>query len=330
MFGDGDIDDAVAAGALSPEAAASFRTFLSAGRTAAPMVDEEQFRLVSGFNDIFVTIAATLLLGALAWLAGSIAGWVGAAAVAAASWGLGEYFTRQRRLALPSILLLLGVVGGTLAALGMLLEPLDRFGTPVAAAGAAGIAWLHWRRFKVPITIAAGTGALVALVVSLIVAALPMAAAMLTPLLLVVGLVVFAFAMHWDMSDPGRQTRRSDVAFWLHLLAAPLIVHPIFKILGLLDGRATAAHATLVLVVYLVMALVALAVDRRALLVSALGYVLYAITVLFRVFGGVGMNFALTALIIGSALLTLSALWRPARLMVLARLPASLRRQLPG
>lgn len=329
MFGDGDIDDAVAAGALSPEAAASFRAFLVAGR-ATPMVDEEQFRLVSGFNDIFVTIAAALLLGALAWLGGSVAGWAGAAAVMAASWGLGEYFTRRRRLALPSILLLLGVVGGAYAALALLLDPVGRLGTPIAAAGAAGIAWLHWRRFKVPITIAAGTAALVGLLVSLIVAAWPAAAVMLTPLLLIAGLVVFAFAMHWDMSDPGRLTRRSDVAFWLHLLAAPLIVHPIFKILGLLDGRATAAHATLVLIVYLVMALVALAVDRRALLVSALGYVLYAITVLFRAFGGVGMNFALTALIIGSALLTLSALWRPARLMVLARVPADIRRRLPG
>src|SRR5690606_26460259 len=117
-------------------------------------------------------------------------------------------------------ILLLGVVGGAFAALTMLLDPLGRFGTPIAAAMAAGIAGLHWWRFKVPITIAAGAAALVALIMSLVVAALPVATQMLTPLLLIVGLVVFAFAMHWDMSDPGRVTRRSDVAFWLHLLAA--------------------------------------------------------------------------------------------------------------
>ena len=46
------------------------------------------------------------------------------------------------------------------------------------------------------------------------------------------GVGVFLFAMRWDSSDPARQTRRSDVAFWLHLLAATgvlLIVFAIFS-----------------------------------------------------------------------------------------------------
>ena len=56
---------------------------------------------------------------------------------------------------------------------------------------------------------------------------------------LVLGIGVFLFAMWWDSSDPRRETRRSDVAFWLHLLSAPLIVHPIFSLLGLTEGTAT-------------------------------------------------------------------------------------------
>ena len=51
--------------------------------------------------------------------------------------------------------------------------------------------------------------------------------------LLVFGIGVFLFAMWWDASDPKRETRRADVAFWLHLLAAPMIVHPVFKLFGL-------------------------------------------------------------------------------------------------
>ena len=47
------------------------------------------------------------------------------------------------------------------------------------------------------------------------------------PLLLLCGLAVFALAMRFDLSDPKRQTRRTDIAFWLHMLAAPLIVHPL-------------------------------------------------------------------------------------------------------
>jgi hypothetical protein len=83
---------------------------------------------------------------------------------------------------------------------------------------AAGAAWLHWRRFAVPITVAAGASALAMVVI----AALPAARDMLSPLLLVAGLAMFALTIRWDLNDPERRTRRGDVAFWLHLVAASL------------------------------------------------------------------------------------------------------------
>lgn len=46
------------------------------------------------------------------------------------------------------------------------------------------------------------------------------------------GLVVFGLPIQCDASNVSRTTRRSDIAFWLHLLVAPLIVHPIFSMLG--------------------------------------------------------------------------------------------------
>jgi hypothetical protein len=49
-------------------------------------------------------------------------------------------------------------------------------------------------------------------------------------------LVVFGIALRWDASDRERRTRRADVAFWLHLLAAPLLVHPVFTTLGTWGG----------------------------------------------------------------------------------------------
>ena len=76
---------------------------------------------------------------------------------------------------------------------------------------------------------------------------------------LLLGIGVFLFAMWWDASDPVRQTRRSDVAFWLHLLAAPLIVHPIFSLLGLTDGSASTGEAVIVLLVYVALGLTAVA-----------------------------------------------------------------------
>jgi hypothetical protein len=148
-------------------------------------------------------------------------------------------------------------------------------------------------------------------------------------MMFVAGLAVFALAMRWDMSDPERRTRRADVAFWLHLLAAPLIVHPVFRMMGLLDGGAGLVEASAVLLLYILMGLIALAIDRRALMVSALAYVLYAINLIFREFGAVSLNMALTALVIGSALLLLSAFWHSARVAILRPLGGPLRSRLP-
>jgi len=146
---------------------------------------------------------------------------------------------------------------------------------------------------------------------------------------LVLGIGTFLFAMRWDASDPTRETRRSDVAFWLHLLAAPLIVHPVFELLGLTRGAATTLDAVLVIGLYIGLGLVALAIDRRALLVSALAYVLFALNSLFQTYGAVELSVALTALVIGSALLLLSAFWASARRAVVTPLPNGLRGKLP-
>ncbi len=342
MYSDSDLNDAVSAGVLSREAADAFRTHVATVRQA-PMVDEEQFRLVTGFNDIFVVIA--VLLGYVAL--GQLGGRSGGLLIAAASWGLAEFFTRQRRMALPSIVLVGGfVLGLFIGVMGLLdtqagirdsaLQPL--IAGAVATAGAVA----HWMRFRVPITVAAITGA----------ATLTLVAAVLSPfgdndatvtrilpwLLLAAGLAIFAFAMRWDLSDPERRTRRSDVAFWLHLLSAPMIAHPIFYALGLTGGlfgfssvaeQAGPLAALAAVALYFAFGLVAVIVDRRALLVSGLAYVLYAFYRLVQGSVSVELGFALSALVIASALLLLSAFWSNVRAVVLGWLPEGLRARLP-
>jgi hypothetical protein len=202
----------------------------------------------------------------------------------------------------------------------------------LSAAVAAGATWAHWRRFRVPITIAACAAGAVGVALGLVASAIGDAPALRNAMLagaFVLGIAVFGFAMWWDASDRERLTRRADVAFWLHLLAAPLIVHPVFHALGVLDNSVSMGSAIVVVLLYVVLALVALAIDRRALMVSALAYVLYALSALFRELGAVGLNVALTALVIGSALLLLSAFWHSARATVVGLLPEGLRTKLP-
>ena len=64
MYNDEDLAAAVRDGVLSQEAVDAFQAYMVQGRPL-PVVDEEHFRLVSGFNDIFVVISCLLLLAAL-------------------------------------------------------------------------------------------------------------------------------------------------------------------------------------------------------------------------------------------------------------------------
>ena len=85
MYSNTDIESAVTAGVMPQATADALRLHVSTMR-ATPMVDEEQFRLLTGFNDIFVAIAGVLLLVGLAWTLGDIYPPLGAAAVAGAAW----------------------------------------------------------------------------------------------------------------------------------------------------------------------------------------------------------------------------------------------------
>ncbi len=362
MYSQQELDDAVQAGVITADAANALRAHVQRQRSTA-IPDEEQFRLITGFNDIFVSIAAAILLFAVGWIGQSIGqstglyisdnGDVGPSflaplAIAATAWGLALFFTARRRMALPSILLLLAFVGGVLVTSAFVLVQIigpDRFNNNnndllgatvggVSAAIAAVAAWLHWLRFNVPITIAAGAAAVAGLFLAIVIAIVQPGDSeagknLILGFVLLLGIGVFLFAMWWDSSDRARITRRSDVAFWLHLLAAPMIAHPIFTLMGVNSGAIGTSEGLFVVALYVLFGLTALSVDRRALLVSALAYVLFALTELFKRFGAVELNVALTALIIGSALLLLSAYWHQARRLIVTRLPTAVQARLP-
>ncbi|KQP62524.1 hypothetical protein ASF41_07915 [Methylobacterium sp. Leaf111] len=309
--------------------------------------DDERLRFVSGFADIFVTLGLFLFLGACAHFGLSALGPApGYALIAALAWGLAEFFTRRRRMALPSIVLLVlfalavqssaafGLAGaGTTGASWPTLFDLmatDRLGPgPLIGSGLAtlGLVTLHYRRFAVPITVAAGAAALCAVLLGLLLVVAPdLTLAARNALFIAAGLGVFALAMRFDLSDPARVTRRTDIAFWLHLLAAPLIVHPILGTLTAGGGQA----ATLgVLAIVLGLAGIALAVDRRALLVSGLVYAGIALGSLVREAGFAGSTIPLSLLTLGAFILALSAGWHPLRAALLRAIPRPLAARLP-
>jgi hypothetical protein len=270
------LDAAVADGVIDRATAERLLPYLEANGPLPETADadDEKLRLVTGFNDIFVTIGIALFLGALGYLLWEGGGTLAGLAVAAAAWGLAEFFTRVKRLALPSIALLVIFVGAVFFAVAGLIFGSGTGGFTAGQTLAAGLAAaiaavLHWLRFHVPITVAAGTAAVVAMLLALFELASPgILKAHPVWAFLPLGLLVFTLAMWFDVSDLKRQTRRTDIAFWLHLLAAPLIVHPI--LISTVSNAPSLAAAAQVVLAFLLLAAVALIVDRRAILVSSL------------------------------------------------------------
>lgn len=329
MYTDEDLNQATEQGVLTEQSVQHFRQFINQQRHQLHQ-DQENFRLIAGFNDIFVVIACALVLSSVGWLTQYSGHFVGALAFSALSWALAEFFVRRRKMALPAIGLLLSFLGGLIATPLVFVaanpepEILALSGLLAAVGG-----WLHWQRFRVPITVAAAFAATVLAVLGLLMSQFLFLYNWIQEMIFVGGLLAFGLAMYWDASDKSRITRRSDVAFWLHLLAAPMLVHPLFYSMGILDGMADFSSMMVVMAVYLLLALVSITIDRRALMVSALGYVLYALSSLFDTFGMVQMNFALTGICLGSALLLLSAFWHQVRELVMRAVPKPVQAYLP-
>jgi len=362
MFDKTDIRAAIEAGALSDDSAKRLEAFLKARNDPDRMLDPENLRFLSNFNDVFLTIGIVILMVGLAFLSGiSVFNIVGprlidpenmaeAAALAnnmrlvviltpipvlVGAWLLAEYFCGKRRLLLPSMALSGFIVWAAAAIALGLFAPVDQadsysnpfsllFGMSYAGfvGGVIAAAAIFWR-FRLPFSLFLLAGGVAGLFYTAVAQLAGIGQVGSGFAMLTVGIGTLAAAIVFDMKDPTRSTRSSDCAFWLHMAAAPQII---LGMRGLLLGSgfapASMTDATVMLIVLLAFALLSLALNRRALIVS--GLVTFATSLWFLVneFGGGGVNtLMLTALIIGGAIVLLGGGWRTARRAILKVFP---------
>lgn len=358
MLRQDDLDIAVGRGIITPEQADELVAVASERhrKRAFAVGREERFRLLGGFNDFFIAVGVVLLACGLGYgmtlvsvpsYQGGVARYPDptlklsvAALTMLAYWALAEWLTGRLKLTAPSIVLAVAFVLSAASAFGVWAGALLGSSTTTMSAeiGALLAALMHYLRFRLPFT-------LLPLAVSMFVLLAAMALAIagspvsttgtaiqtLRWTALAMGLATFALAMRFDLSDPERLSRRADCGFWLHLAAAPMIVHPLASPLidhplfgGVRGAVAELGPDTVAAVVGLtvVLALVALAIDRRALLVAGMGYLGAAIAYgISRT--GVAANVAAVATLVflGLTIILLGTGWRPLRAALMSSLP---------
>ncbi|MGC7404469.1 hypothetical protein ACPWR0_10440 [Pandoraea pneumonica] len=295
-------------------------------------VDDEPLRLVTSFNDIFVVVAAWLLSFGIGWLTTSLPMSLQMLISAAIAWGLSEIFVRRRRMALPALWFSLSFIS-TVALIGFgntlhfmsdtegMRQSMSWFTLAGTAIFTAAAAALYWWRFRVPFSIALGVGGVVLTTWFHFLVLKENFLEWILVASVVAGLAIFVWALRWDARDPQRVTVRSDVAFWLHLLAACMVTHPIFWTL-------MPEHPIAAIAVFLVLTVVSLVIDRRALMLSSLLYVISAIMKVV-VMSSDANGLPVIAVVVGASLLLLSVFWQPSRALALRLVPASWRAKLP-
>lgn len=337
-----DVRAAVGAGILTEAQAASLISLSDSRRGARENLDEgdEPFELFKGFNEIFIVVGLSILT--MGWIGivtlvtfdnlSNLRGTLIYSSIAGAVilWFLSEYFIRKRRMVAPAIALSVLFAAnasygfsGALAEVFMVAQG-DNSSLPLPLILATVALLVYWWRFRVPFALA--IIALAAFAISILVAGnqngapdtirdlfLLSADGPFALITLGIGLVVFAIAMGFDMSDPHRVTRRAANGFWLHVVAAPALVNTIA--LSLLNSDAAGSRATLIAVLLLI-AMIAIVIDRRSFLIAAIGYTVILSNTVFD-----GQSAVFTVFGLGVFLVVLGARWERFRSALLSVLP---------
>jgi hypothetical protein len=326
-----DLDEAVKSGIITEQQAGDLLGLPEKRHKArhAHAQGDERFVFMKNFNEFFIALGV-VLLGVGLWAAAGAFSFFAAAfpvIFIAVMWGLAEFLTRKLKLTLPSIVLAIFIVT-TLAFL--LKDSLsDSNSLLIASFSAAVSALLFYLRFRLPFALLLLAGGCVAAFFAIFISLAGEPTQFFTyAMFLIAGLATLAAAQWYDMSDRERITRRADCGFWLTLIAAPLIVHPVAGLIS--SGQDTSVQANmLTIAVVIVFALVALIIDRRAFLVSSLAYLGGALIYAFTQLGGEQNALWITLLLMGASVILLGVGWQRARRAVMQFVPSSLTRHLP-
>ena len=273
--------------------------------SAEPNSHDEPLRFVRGFGDVFISLGIILLVIAINML--SLSGYLYFLPVVGFVI-MAEWLVRVRRLSLPGIAILISILYFVNKAIDFDHENATVFGLAILSLTSL----FFYLRYKMPFSllpVAAGVVAIAVVQIGTELIEYPLIFSGL-------GLIVFVVAMGFDIRDTERKTHLSDSAFWLHLLAAPLIIHGLMisVLFSQQQWLADMGHAVFIVLFFIGILLIALLLDRRAMLVATQLYMAYAVTQLLQGQLGSTQNIIIyVLLILGFAIIFFGTYWYKTR-----------------
>jgi len=349
MVSNRDLELGVERGIISPDQLSQLASLTSEDREAATaqadleqdaleQAEDEAPRFIRSFGDLFIAIGTGFLgaglMSAVTYLGNTIVSQLGALVLI---WLAAEWLTGYMRISAPSIVVSVLFTGFTAYYMATALDAprwsnLAVYETFMIVSAAAMVAaGLFYLRFRLPFALA---------IVGLTIVGLAFTAIgtissdfLLSNFRLIVGgggLSLFAAAMWFDLKDPLRKSTRSDCGFWLHLIAAPMLTHavlwdshPAITNLQKMLGTTPDVNSWVIIAAFfLLFGIIALIINRRALLVSSLGYVGSVIAYgIWQLNLPSGSATSVVLLVIATLILTFGVGWKPLRRMVFKLMP---------
>ncbi|MBX4866659.1 hypothetical protein HJA87_01925 [Rhizobium bangladeshense] len=351
------LDEAARQGLISPDAGGRLLPFLTEHGVAVietlpvsradgqAWSDTETPRFVRGFHDVLITIGVVVALVGLWGLAPLYA-------VPVAIIVLSEILVRRQRLALPAVSLTIALFCWICLLMSQFFPPWtptsQSFGAEATqfVAGFPIILGAYYARYRVPLSLALCIMSVLAFVLTLILRLVQWVSGnpaffldhpvVLALVALICALGLFMMALYFDLGDRLRRTTRSDIAFWLHLGAAPALLYSTVSLLSIgesgriFDLANMSARTPVVVATVAALMLIGLVIDRRAFVTSGL------LSLGVAIFGVVQEGNATidtyiftTLIIVGAIVLIIGTGWMPLRRLVLRALPPAIASRLP-
>ena len=313
MITKSDLEKAAQQNIISAEQVEPLYMFLHAQPSDTAMDNrEEPLRFVRSFGDVFITLGVILL--AMSINMSGISGLYTLFPIAGFIL-IAEWLVRVRRLALPGMALLISLLMFIYHAMSFTGDSPVWIRFFVLAISSL----MFFLRYKMPFSVLP----LAASLVAMIVVALDINVIDYPIIFSGLGLFVFAAALWFDAQDTQRVSHLSDTAFWLHLVASPLIVHGVMVTIILSEQTwiTIFSKELLMIIFFAAFFLLALLLDRRAMLISTQLYIIYSLTQLFKgTLSNTGDVLMYVLITLGLFILYFGAYWYKSRRFIFSRL----------